>query len=77
MKTETEEVEINVEDFDKICRFCYKRSHYMKSMFDEVDEKPDVAIFDGVGETVDTVAMVEANLGLKVRPGQFPLKIFS
>lgn len=66
MPTDTEEVTIGFEDFDKICRFCYKRSHYLRSIFEENDEKPDADHGITFGETMDTVAMLQLNLALTV-----------
>lgn len=66
MTTENEEWNIKFEDFDKICRFCYKRSHYLKSIFEEIDEKPDTDLMSSFAETMDTVALLDMNLGLKV-----------
>lgn len=66
MTTENDELKIQFEDFDKICRFCYKRSHYMRSIFDGVDEKPDAELFCSFSEQEDdTVNMLFTNLGLK------------
>lgn len=66
MTTETEELDVYFEDFDKICRFCYKRSHYLKSIFEEIDEKPNANFDSSFSDTMDTVAMLDANIGLKV-----------
>lgn len=68
--TDTDELAIEFEDFDKICRFCYKRSHYLKSIFDENDEKPDAYHgIETISETMDTVAMLQINLALTVHYG--------
>lgn len=68
MTTENDELNIKFEDFDKICRFCFKRSHYLKSIFEEIDEKPDADLmsFNETVETIDTVSLLDINLGLKV-----------
>lgn len=66
MTTESEELKIKFEDFDKICRFCYKRSHYLRPIFEEIDEKPDADLINSFTETVDTVGLLDINLGLKV-----------
>lgn len=66
MSTENEDSKIKFEDFDKICRFCYKRSHYLMSIFEEVDEKPYAELLSSFNETVDTVALLDTILGLKV-----------
>lgn len=66
MTTENEELIIKFEDFDKICRFCYKRSHYLRSIFEEVDEKPDAELMSNFNEMEDMVALLDTNLGLKV-----------
>lgn len=66
MTTENEELKIKFEDFDKICRFCYKRSHYLRSIFEEIDEKPDAELITSFSEMEDTVSLLDANLGLKV-----------
>lgn len=66
--TDTDELAIEFQDFDKICRFCYKRSHYLKSIFDENDEKPDAYHgIETISETMDTVAMLQINLALTVK----------
>lgn len=66
MTTENDELKIKFEDFDKICRFCYKRSHYLKSIFEEIDEKPDAEFMTLFSEVEDTVYLLDVNLGLKV-----------
>ncbi len=66
MSTDNKEAEIQFEEFHKICRFCYKRSHYLMSIFEEIDEKPDTDLISSFHETTDTVAMLERSLGLKV-----------
>lgn len=38
----------------------------MKSIFEEIDEKPDADLVSSFNETVDMVALLNVNLGLKV-----------
>lgn len=67
MMTGNEEQQIRFEDFDKMCRFCYKRSNYLRSIFEEIDEKPYADLMNNFNETVDDmVALLDINLGLKV-----------